>query len=192
MHRLGFLVALAACMDPGAMPDDPGVVPVPGEPAEIAGITTYQNQVRAMVNTSGVAGGALSPLAWEDSLAATAAAWVARCQDNDGNGLVDHNPDRSTGHPYYVGENIFSSTATASAYEAVLLPVYGWAAEAAHYHYDTNTCDAGAICGHYTQIVWRTTQKVGCAIGRCSGLAYPSTIVCDYGPGGNVTGQKPY
>jgi hypothetical protein len=29
MHRLGFLVALAACMDPGTMPDDPGVVPVP-------------------------------------------------------------------------------------------------------------------------------------------------------------------
>jgi len=51
---------------------------------------------------------------------------------------------------------------------------------------------AGATCGHYTQVVWRATQQVGCALGRCPGLAYPNTIVCDYGPGGNVNNQKPY
>jgi len=81
---------------------------------------------------------------------------------------------------------------TATAHDAVLYPVYGWAAEQVHYHYDSNTCDPGATCGHYTQVVWRATQKVGCALGRCAGLTYPSTIVCDYGPGGNVSGQKPY
>jgi len=81
---------------------------------------------------------------------------------------------------------------TATAHDAVLYPVYGWAAEQVHYHYDSNTCDPGATCGHYTQVVWRATQKLGCALGRCPGLAFPSTIVCDYGPGGNVNGQKPY
>jgi hypothetical protein len=163
-----------------------------GEPAELAGMTLYHNQVRAMVDTAGLAAGPLPPLAWDASLAATAAAWVAQCQDTDGNGLVDHNANRMAGHPWYVGENIFASSGTATAHDAVLYPMYGWAAEQVHFHYDTNTCDAGATCGHYTQVVWRATQQVGCALGRCPGLAYPNTIVCDYGPGGNVNNQKPY
>jgi hypothetical protein len=184
-------IALAACGGSGDPP--PGdAAGASGEPAELAGMTQYHNQVRAMVDTTGVAGGPLPALAWDGSLAATAAAWVARCQDSDGDGLVDHNPGRSTGQPFYVGENIFASSGTATAHDAVLLPVYGWAAEATHYHHATNSCDPGAICGHYTQIVWRATQRVGCALGRCPGLAFPSTIVCDYGPGGNIGTQSPY
>jgi hypothetical protein len=159
-----------------------------GEPAALAGITMYHNQIRAMVDTTGVAGGALPALTWDDSLAATAAAWVAKCTDAEHDGLVDHNPDRSTGHPWYVGENIYASSGTATARDAV----NGWADESADYHYDANTCDSGAVCGHYTQVVWRTTENVGCAIGTCPRLAYQSTIVCDYGPGGNVNNQRPY
>jgi hypothetical protein len=30
------------------------------------------------------------------------------------------------------------------------------------------------------------------ALAACAGLAFPSTIVCDYGPGGNVNNEKPY
>jgi cysteine-rich secretory family protein len=196
---LGLAIALAACSGSGTaastdgastpVADAPGGV---GEPAELAGITLYHNQVRMMVDTTGLAAGPLPALEWDASLAATAAAWVAQCQDTSGDGLVDHNANRSAGHPWYVGENIFASTGTATAHDAVLYPMYGWAAEQAHYHYDTNTCDAGATCGHYTQLVWRATQKLGCALGRCPGLAFPSTIVCDYGPGGNVNNEKPY
>jgi hypothetical protein len=193
-HRieLAIAIALAACGgsgDSSPMIDAPGGA---GEPPALVGITDLHNQVRAMVDTAGVPGGALPALAWDPALAATAAAWVARCQDTDGDGLVDHNPGRSTGHPEYVGENIFASSGTATAHDAVLLPTHGWAAEAAHYHYAGNTCDAGATCGHYTQIVWRATQRLGCALGRCSGLSFPSTIVCDYGPGGNISNQRPY
>jgi pathogenesis-related protein 1 len=163
-----------------------------GEPAALAGITLYHNQVRAMVDTTGLAAGPLPALAWDASLAATAAAWVAQCKDTDGNGLVDHNDGRSAGQPGYVGENIFASSGTATAHDAVLAPMFGWAAEQAHYHYSTNTCDAGQTCGHYTQVVWRGTLQVGCALGSCPGLRFPSTIVCDYGPGGNVNNEKPY
>jgi len=132
---------------------------------------------------------ALEPLAWDDDLAATAAAWVARCQDQDApSGLIDHNPGRSDGHPYYVGENVFASTGKATAEAAV----GSWADEASDYDLGANTCASNAVCGHYTQLVWRTTLKVGCAIGACPGLAFPNTIVCDYGPGGNVNGQRPY
>lgn len=189
--RFGFVIALAACSDPGG-PGSPGDDQGGDEPAELAGITSFHNQVRAMVDTTGVAGGALPALAWDASLAATAAAWVAQCRDSDGDGLIEHNPDRSAGHPFYVGENIFASSGTATAHDAVLLPLHGWASEAAHYHYDSNACDTGATCGHYTQLVWRATTRLGCALGRCSGLRYASTIVCDYGPGGNVGNQRPY
>jgi len=202
--RAWLVIALAACSSSGHSAIDaatpgadapagtPGVDAAPtadarpgvGEPAELAGITLAHNQVRAMIN----AGSALPALAWDASLAATAAAYVATCPDSDGDGLVDHNDNRSVGHPFYVGENIFASTNTASAAAAVT----AWANERAHYHYDANTCDAGQACGHYTQIVWRATEKLGCALHACPGLKYPSTIVCDYGPGGNIGNQKPY
>jgi len=161
-------------------PDAPGGV---GEPPELAGITLLQNQIRAAVVTSP----GIPPLVWSDALEATAAAWAAQCIDTAAPiGLVDHNPNRSNGHPYYVGENIYGSGGSATAAGAVQL----WAAEAASYHYPQNTCDG--ICGHYTQIVWRNTQEVGCAKYDCPGLQYGSTIVCDYGPGGNIGNELPY
>ena len=169
-------------MSDGTMgtPDVPGGV---GEPAELAGITLYHNQVRAAVQTATP----LPALQWDPSLAATAAAWVAMCRDIDAPaGLIDHNPNRSQGHPYYVGENVFGAGGQATAQQAV----NSWASEKANYNYATNTCNG--ICGHYTQIVWRTTVKLGCAKGTCPGFTYPNSIVCDYGPGGNLQGAKPY
>lgn len=163
----------------GPRPDVPGGV---GEPAELAGITLLHNEVRAAVQTATP----LPAMEWDPALAETAAAWVAMCRDQEAPaGLIDHNANRSVGHPYYVGENIFGSGGNATAQQAVAT----WADEKADYNYDTNTCTG--VCGHYTQIVWRTSVKLGCAKGSCPGLTYGSTIVCNYGPGGN-SGGKPY
>lgn len=165
----------------GTTPDAvPGGI---GEPAELQGITLYHNQVRAAVQTATP----LPPLEWDPALAQTAAAWAAMCRDTMAPmGLIDHNPNRSQGHPYYVGENIFGSGGNATAQQAV----NAWAAEKANYNYANNTCNG--ICGHYTQIVWRSTVKLGCAKNTCAGLTYGSSIVCNYGPGGNAGGQRPY
>ena len=43
--------------------------------------------------------------------------------------------------------------------------------------------------GHYTQIVWRDTREVGCAIETAKGM---DVLVCRYFPAGNVIGQSPY
>jgi pathogenesis-related protein 1 len=154
-----------------------------GEPAALAGITLAHNEARAQVVTDTP----LPFLTWSPALAATAAAWVARCEDVMApSGLIDHNPNRSDGHPYYVGENIFGSGGQASAQQAVAL----WVAEQANYDYATNSCTG--VCGHYTQVVWRGTRELGCAIGNCPGLTFGNSIVCNYGPGGNVGGQRPY
>jgi pathogenesis-related protein 1 len=172
--RLAILAAALASCGGGA-----GSAPS-GEPPELAGITAAHNSIRAGVG--------VGPLHWEPALAATAAAWAARCVDLAAPaGLIDHNPDRSAGHPYYVGENIYASSGSATAAAAVT----AWSAEVDDYGYASNTCAAGKVCGHYTQVVWAATTAVGCARHDCPGLTYRSAIVCDYGPGGN-TGGRPY
>ncbi|HWU90708.1 MAG TPA: CAP domain-containing protein [Kofleriaceae bacterium] len=198
MRHLGtwLAIALASCDGGAAGPDGAGppgdgcpggqVTDGVGEPAALAGITRAHNQVRAMVSPCNP----LPPLEWDPQLAATAAAWVAMCRDQDApSGLIDHNPNRSAGYPSYVGENVFAAGGGAGpgiAQQAVSQ----WAAEAASYNYATNACSG--VCGHYTQLVWRDTRKIGCALGDCPSLTFRTSLVCDYGPGGNVGGQRPY
>ena len=150
-----------------------------GEPAELTGITDLHNRERRKVGVPG--------LAWDPALAAIAQAWAAKCTDKDApSGLVDHNPNRGVGYQGSVGENIFGSTATPSAQQAV----GSWVGELQSYNYAQNTCSG--VCGHYTQVVWKTTQKVGCAVYTCNSLKFSGTLVCNYSPAGNVNGQRPY
>jgi pathogenesis-related protein 1 len=121
----------------------------------------------------------LPAMAWSDDAAAVAAAWAARC-------AFEHNPD-----PGERGENLaFFSTNLASTPEMV---VQGWADEAEFYDYDANTCAAGEQCGHYTQVVWRDTTRVGCAKAECTIQGFEGLFwVCDYEPPGNFVGERPY
>jgi pathogenesis-related protein 1 len=149
-----------------------------GEPADLVGTTAAHNEVRA---AHGV-----DPLSWDPALAAIALAWAERCVDQeDPAGLIDHNPGRSDGYGAYVGENVYGSGGAASGAGAVRT----WASEESVYDYEANSC--AGVCGHYTQIVWADTTKVGCGLHLCDGLTYGNTIVCDYAPGGN-DGGRPY
>ena len=166
-------------LDLGCSGESDGPGDPPSEPAALAGITTAHNQVRAGVG--------VGPLTWNADLEATAQTWADGCADVDPpSGLIDVNPNRSTGHPYYVGENTYGTSGAATIQAAVAQ----WAAEAANYDYATNTCTSGD-CSHYTQLVWETSQQLGCGISSCPGLAFGNSIVCNYGPGGN-TGGRPY
>lgn len=172
---LGVLVTLGCGAD-----DDPGPGPGgTGEPTELAGTLAAHNQVRVAH--------AQEPLIWDDALAVIAANWAAECVDVDAPlGLIDHNDGRSDTYPEYVGENIYGSSGAATGPAAV----EAWAAEEADYNLASNTCSG--VCGHYTQIVWGTTTKVGCAMHTCPGLTFGTSIVCNYAPGGNINGQRPY
>jgi len=53
-------------------------------------------------------------------------------------------------------------------------------------------CKPGAVCGHYTQMIWKETQEFGCARVRCKknspfGAAIPQWwyMVCNYAMPGN-------
>ena len=68
-----------------------------------------------------------------------------------------------------------------------------WMDEAAWYDYGTNTCAKGKVCGHYTQVVWRTTKKIGC--GKATSRTSNEVKIywaCQYDPPGNYIGQRPY
>jgi pathogenesis-related protein 1 len=130
-------------------------------------ILAAHNAVRARLR--------LDPLAWSDRLAARAQDWadtlLARRQ-------FEHRPNS----PY--GQNLFAiDGARASAAQVV----DRWAAESRDYDYASNHCRG--VCGHYTQIVWRDTKRVGCAVARGGGR---EVWVCDYDPPGNWQGQRPY
>lgn len=69
--------------------------------------------------------------------------------------------------------------------------VKDWGSEKADYDYASNTCEDGKLCGHYTQIVWRATTKVGCGVAVCEDTQ-EQVWVYQYQPAGNWVGKKPY
>jgi len=131
----------------------------------------------------------LPPVGWDPILADTAYQYALGCQGSDG--LLNHNANRTAdyaalGGSGYVGENIYGSSGLPVSPEAA---VSSWMSEASSYDY--NSGDFGDA-GHYTQIVWRATVRIGCAIVDCPALRYHNTVICDYAPGGNIVGEKPY
>jgi len=108
---------------------------------------------------------------------------------------VKHNPAlRSLAY----GENIYAAAYGGSPPSGQgLAAVSLWASEAANYNYANNSCSG--TCGHYTQIVWRTTEAIGCGLQHCTtnspfGGSFPNwtLVVCDYDPPGNYRGFRPY
>jgi pathogenesis-related protein 1 len=151
------------------------------EPAALAGITAAHNSARATV--------LVGPMTWDPALAATAQAWADTCTDVQAPaGVLDSNPNRSNGHPWYVGETMFSSSGPVTPTAAVSQ----WMAQGADYDYAANTCAVGKSCAYYTQVVWAASTHLGCGIASCPLLSFPNVIVCNYGPGGNPLGARPY
>lgn len=125
------------------------------------------NAVRAQVG--------LPPLVWSDALATVARDW--------GNRLIatrvfTHRPNNR------YGENLYTISGSAASPSRV---VSAWADERRAYDLPSNSCSA--VCGHYTQIVWRATRSVGCAVAAAPGR---EVWVCNYDPPGNYVGERPY
>jgi pathogenesis-related protein 1 len=116
----------------------------------------------------------LPPLQWSEDLAAYSQKWA--------NSLIANNRTAHNSKSPY-GENILSSGLGSTPASVVT----EWASESQNYTYSTNTCNGD--CGHYTQLVWRNTRKVGCATAHNN---QREIWVCSYDPAGNVRGKWPY
>jgi hypothetical protein len=92
------------------------------------------------------------------------------------------------------GQNLFASAGNVAPTPADV--VASWASEASNYDYTNNTCSG--TCGHYTQVVWRDTLRLGCGAAHCTQNSpftkYPEWDywVCNYDPAGNVNNARPY
>jgi chitinase len=152
--------------------------------ADACAFLSAHNAVRAAATPT--PNPALPSISWSDSAAAVADAWVRQC-------TWAHDPKLGT---LGYGQNLFASTSAPTPGAVVT----NWASEDANYDYASNTCAAGKVCGHYTQVVWRTSIDLGCSIVRCTtGSPFGSfnggvwwNVACDYAPPGNWSGQRPY
>jgi hypothetical protein len=127
----------------------------------------------------------LEPLRWSDALAADARFYAIQMAQS---GRFEHSP-LPRGMPAQ-GENLWTGTRGAYSYREM---VGHWVAERRFYvplpvPGSSNSGRFGDV-GHYTQIVWRDTQEVGCAEASSPSDDY---VVCRYLPAGNVSGQTAY
>lgn len=178
---LALLLALAACAPAGparvTIPRDAG----PDAPRGAALLRTaaldVHNRARAAVG--------VAPLVWDDTLAAHAAAYARVLAET---GVMRH-ADQPQGGAHE-GENLFSGTAGAYRYDEM---VALWVDERRQFVNrptpDFSTTGRWQDVAHYTQIVWRGTARVGCALATGQRDDF---LVCRYAPAGNVVGQKAY
>jgi pathogenesis-related protein 1 len=153
-------------------------------------ILTAHNNARKN-DVPGNTGGPLPNLEWDDALA-TASQTYANTLARTTCGAIDHDANRGD-----VGENLSQgSTTDASAPpQSGADAVTSWVAEKSDYSYESNTCAPEKVCGHYTQVVWRDTTKVGCGRATCTAGDFINTVwVCRYSPAGNmnIDTTKPY
>ncbi|GAB2235704.1 hypothetical protein Drorol1_Dr00026142 [Drosera rotundifolia] len=88
--------------------------------------------------------------------------------------------------PY--GENLFWAT---RKYWAPARIVDDWASESKDYDAKTLNCTAGPReCGHFTQIVWFDSRRVGCQVLPCLGQGVIG--ICNYEPRGNYVNRSPF
>ncbi len=191
----------ATTADAGAKPATSGPAAPAAPTKAVAVLTAAQktaivdkmNALRATLGAS-----SMQTLTWDDNLAAFASTVAGTC-------ALGHSSasDRMSIPGWagtYVGENLAAANGQtlADATDPVKtsadldLALTMWWNEKNAYDYATNSCAPAMVCGHYTQVAWAQTRSVGCSVVMCSAASWSWIVACEFGQGGNVSGQKPY
>ncbi|RLW13458.1 hypothetical protein DV515_00000342, partial [Chloebia gouldiae] len=162
--------------------------PVTGNKSELGKIKDDDGKRRMKTQ------GTLFCQVWDETLAKSAEAWAATC-------IWDHGPSYLL---RFLGQNLSVRT---GRYRSILQLVKPWYDEVKDYAFpypqDCNPrCPMrcyGPMCTHYTQMVWATSNRIGCAIHTCHNMNVWGSVwrravylVCNYAPKGNWIGEAPY
>ena len=120
-------------------------------------------------------------LGWDNALGTSAAAYA---QQMAMTGAFQHSNRKARPG---VGENLWMGTRGAFSVEQM---VGAWASEKRMFRPgvfpEVTTTGNWADVGHYTQMIWPTTLRVGCALASTARTDY---LVCHYSPAGNIDGR---
>lgn len=143
----------------------------------------FEQRVLAAQNRERTALG-LAPMTWDASLARSAQAWADTLARS---GRFEHAPFNPA-NPQ--GENLWAGTRGHFPVEA---RVDAWLREKRDFVPGVfpNNSRTGRVqdVGHYTQIVWRDTTRVGCAMATGP---VEDVLVCRYAEPGNWRGERPF
>lgn len=124
------------------------------------------------------------PLSWDPNLVTSAQQWADHLAAKQ---LFEHAPERLLGDE---GENLWAGT---SGYFPVDAMVDAWVREKRSFKPglfpDNSVTGKVADVGHYTQLMWRRSRHVGCAIAKGAG---EDVLVCRYSEAGNYIGETPF
>ncbi|XP_039207864.1 peptidase inhibitor R3HDML [Crotalus tigris] len=158
---------------------------------EMSTLLGYHNQVRAQVSPPAAN---MEYMVWDERLARSAEAWAKRC-------LWEHGPPQLM---TLIGQNLAIHS---GRYLSVMDLVKSWYYEKQHYifpypHECKPRCPSkcnGSVCSHYTQMVWASSNRIGCAVHTCTNINVWGNIwrqavylVCNYAIKGNWIGEAPY
>jgi len=118
----------------------------------------------------------VSELSWSPELAAFAQEWADHLAD--AGSKLRHRKN----NPY--GENLYWISGAAATPSQVL---ESWCSE--QNLFDPERNDWWPQAAHFTQVVWHSTERVGCAVAR---RGVQEWWVCNYDPPGNLRGRRPY
>lgn len=116
-----------------------------------------------------------APLSWSSRLAARAKAWANQLASECRFAL--RHSIKGGGENAWAGEGRRFS---------VNEMVGSWYAEHRNYNYASGRSNGRGIIGHFTQMMWSGSKRLGCGIARCGNKSY---AVCQYGPPGNFIGS---
>ncbi|XP_022095601.1 uncharacterized protein LOC110981897 [Acanthaster planci] len=125
-------------------------------------------------------------MTWDATLATMAQRWAERC-------VFEHGFVENLSPYESVGQNLWLRGGDPNKPISGVVATDDWHDEIDYYYYESDTCTS--VCGHYTQVVWAETNKVGCGLAYCgyiSGYRDAWNFVCNYGPAGNFYGERPY
>jgi pathogenesis-related protein 1 len=132
------------------------------------------------------------PLTYSTDLAASAQHWANHLKQSNQCRMQHSKPDAKYGENLYWASAIEWSNGKRELQQVSPNKVVdSWGSEVSGYNYNANSCTKGKMCGHYTQVVWKSTTTVGCAVAVCED-SQEQVWVCQYQPPGNWVGHKPY